>query len=301
MIAGSTRFRRRFPLEVGLILSAVAVVVGVALLVGAAAGWDFKPLDPTRSMRTILPAVTILVLGLQTALCSLLLSILGLPSARPSVRACARAAPQRRRMNALDRWIQDWRIRQAVRFLPPDPRVLDVGCDDGALFRALGPALREGVGLDPALERAAEGDRYRLLPGAFPADAPDEPGSFDAVTMLAVMEHVPPDDQPKVVERAFDLLRPGGRFILTVPSPAVDTILDVLIRLRLLARHGGRSALRLRAGRPRARRRRGRLPPARALDLPGPAEQPVRVRAPPLTPAAAGSAGRSRHRRAPPE
>jgi glycosyltransferase involved in cell wall biosynthesis len=78
-------FRRRFPLEVGLILSTIAVVAGVALLIGAAAGWDFKPLDPTRSMRTILPAVTILVLGLQTALCSLLLSILGLPSARPAV------------------------------------------------------------------------------------------------------------------------------------------------------------------------------------------------------------------------
>jgi hypothetical protein len=77
-------------------------------------------------------------------------------------------------MNALDRWIQDWRIREAVRFLPPGPRVLDVGCDDGALFRALGPALREGVGLDPALARTVEGDRYRLLPGAFPADAPDE-------------------------------------------------------------------------------------------------------------------------------
>jgi glycosyltransferase involved in cell wall biosynthesis len=78
-------FRRRFPLEVGLSLSAIAVVVGVVLLVRAAAGWDFKPLDPTATMRTTLPAVTILVLGLQTALCSLLLSILGLPSARPSV------------------------------------------------------------------------------------------------------------------------------------------------------------------------------------------------------------------------
>jgi hypothetical protein len=78
-------FRRRFPLEVGLTLSAIAVVVGVALLVRAAAGWDFKPLDPTQTMRTVLPAVTILVLGLQTALCSLLLSILGLPSARSSV------------------------------------------------------------------------------------------------------------------------------------------------------------------------------------------------------------------------
>ena len=78
-------FRRRFPLELGLALAAVAVTVGVVLLVGAYARWDFKPLDPTRSMRTILPAVTILVLGLQTALCSLLLSILGLPSARPAV------------------------------------------------------------------------------------------------------------------------------------------------------------------------------------------------------------------------
>jgi hypothetical protein len=78
------QFRRRFPLELGLALSAVAVVAGVAGLVWAAAGWDFRPLDPIRSMRLILPSVTILVLGLQTALCSLLLSILGLPSARPT-------------------------------------------------------------------------------------------------------------------------------------------------------------------------------------------------------------------------
>jgi hypothetical protein len=78
------QFRRRFPLELGLALSAVAVVAGVAGLVWAAAGWDFRPLDPIRSMRLILPSVTVLVLGLQTALCSLLLSILGLPSARPT-------------------------------------------------------------------------------------------------------------------------------------------------------------------------------------------------------------------------
>ncbi len=87
-------FRRRFPLELGLGLSAMAVAVGLAGIVGAAAGWDFQPLDPIRSMRVILPSVTILVLGLQTALCSLLLSILGLPSARPT--ADAPAAPRRR-------------------------------------------------------------------------------------------------------------------------------------------------------------------------------------------------------------
>ncbi len=78
------QFRQRFPLELGLALAVVAVVAGVAGLVWAAAGWDFQPLDPIRSMRLILPSVTVLVLGLQTALCSLLLSILGLPSARPT-------------------------------------------------------------------------------------------------------------------------------------------------------------------------------------------------------------------------
>lgn len=78
------QFRRRFPLELGLLLAVMAVVAGVVGLVWAAAGWDFQPLDPIRSMRLIVPSVTVLVLGLQTALCSLLLSILGLPSARPT-------------------------------------------------------------------------------------------------------------------------------------------------------------------------------------------------------------------------
>ncbi len=84
------RFRHWFPLEVGLLVATVAVVAGVVGLAAAAAGWDFKPLDPTRSMRRILPSVTVLVLGLQTALSSLLLSILALPSARStSVTAAA--------------------------------------------------------------------------------------------------------------------------------------------------------------------------------------------------------------------
>ena len=137
-------------------------------------------------------------------------------------------------MNRLDRLLQDWRIGRAVRFVPLGSRVLDVGCHDGALFRRLGPGLRQGIGLDPALAGPLDGDRYRLLPGSFPLDAPDEPGSFDAITMLAVLEHVPTDQQPVVAGAAHRLLRPAGRLILTVPSPRVDTILDVLMRLRLL-------------------------------------------------------------------
>jgi hypothetical protein len=85
------RFRRWFPLEAGLGVAALAVVAGIAGLATAAAGWDFKPLDPTTSMRHILPSVTVLVLGLQTALSSLLLSILALPSARSTPAAAGTA------------------------------------------------------------------------------------------------------------------------------------------------------------------------------------------------------------------
>jgi SAM-dependent methyltransferase len=137
-------------------------------------------------------------------------------------------------VNRLDRLLQDWRIGKAVRWVPLGARVLDVGCHDGALFRRLGPELGEGIGLDPALVGPIRGERYELRPGSFPAEAPDEPGSFDAVTMLAVLEHIPPDQQPALAEAVHRLLKPGGRVILTVPSPRVDTILDVLTRVRAL-------------------------------------------------------------------
>jgi len=131
----------------------------------------------------------------------------------------------------LDRLLQRIRVRQAIPQIPAGARLLDVGCADGYLFRALGPRIAGGTGIDPDAV-PAETDRVRIIRGRFPDDLPDA-GPFDAIAMLAVFEHIREAERPRVVEACRRLLRPGGRLVLTVPAPAVDRIVGVLRALRL--------------------------------------------------------------------
>lgn len=136
-------------------------------------------------------------------------------------------------MKTLDRLLQGWRIRKASAHIPPGSRLLDVGCGDGALFRRLGSRLREGFGVDPALERRHEWDRFRLEPGTLRGLSRDM-GLFDVITLLAVLEHVAEDQIGAFAAGCAGWLRPGGRLIVTVPSPRVDVILAGLRRLGLV-------------------------------------------------------------------
>ena len=54
-------------------------------------------------------------------------------------------------MTAVDRLLQQWRIRKAKRFLDPGMRVLDIGCGEGTLLEQI-PGLAAGsLGIDPTL------------------------------------------------------------------------------------------------------------------------------------------------------
>jgi 2-polyprenyl-3-methyl-5-hydroxy-6-metoxy-1,4-benzoquinol methylase len=137
-------------------------------------------------------------------------------------------------MKPLDRWLRNRRIAQVKPYIPRGSRLLDIGCGDGALIIGLAGHLGPSVGIEPRLAGPARGVGYELVPGRFPDDVPSGE-KFDAITMLAVLEHLPPDVQALLPE-AFDaLLNPSGRLIITVPSPRVDHILHVLLRLRLIA------------------------------------------------------------------
>ena len=68
-------------LEVGLVVGFGLVVLGLAGSIYAVVFWDehsFGPLDPARTLRFVIPAITSLMLGFQILLSSFFLSILGL-------------------------------------------------------------------------------------------------------------------------------------------------------------------------------------------------------------------------------
>ena len=72
---------RYIKLETGIVAGALLLAGGIGLSVYALSFWSstsFGPLDPLRTLRLVIPAVTLIALGLQTVLSSFFLSILGL-------------------------------------------------------------------------------------------------------------------------------------------------------------------------------------------------------------------------------
>src|SRR2546423_8396559 len=136
-------------------------------------------------------------------------------------------------MRSLDRILQNWRIAKARPFIKKGARVLDVGSSDGTLFHRLGQHIAGGMGIDPTLNQTTNLGSIPLIAGYFPKDMPPvEP--FDAITMLAVLEHFPEASYAEVSSGCSRFLKAGGRLIITVPAPAVDQILKVLKAVRLV-------------------------------------------------------------------
>jgi SAM-dependent methyltransferase len=141
-------------------------------------------------------------------------------------------------MRLLDRVLQQWRFRRARPWVPAGAHVLDIGCHQGEFLTSLADRIGFGVGFDPlavaapSISRVAPHRRpFRLVAEAFPVPSGFADESFDAVVLLATLEHIL--DKDRLPRELFRLLRPDGRVILTLPSPRVDAVIDVLRRLHL--------------------------------------------------------------------
>jgi len=96
-------------------------------------------------------------------------------------------------------------------------RVLDVGCGGGILADSMARKGAEVLGIDlatkalkvaqlHALEAQTEGVQYREISAE--ALAAEQPGSFDVVTCMEMLEHVP--DPSSIVKACAALVKPGG-------------------------------------------------------------------------------------------
>jgi SAM-dependent methyltransferase len=138
-------------------------------------------------------------------------------------------------MKPIDRLLQRWRIAKVRPYIAPGARVLDIGCADGELFRRV-KGIAEGIGIDPDLPSSVRTcPRAVLLKGYYPQALPDHK-PFDVISLLAVLEHVPPEHQRALAVACARHLKPGGHLVITVPSPSADIILVALRRFWLI--HG---------------------------------------------------------------
>ncbi|MEM2045693.1 MAG: class I SAM-dependent methyltransferase [Candidatus Bathyarchaeia archaeon] len=106
------------------------------------------------------------------------------------------------------------RIIQTIALIPTDVlSILDVGCGNGAFLNSL-PAMYQAVGLDSSHE-ALKYVKTKAIQGDI-ASLPFESASFDLVTCLEVLEHLP----STVFERALSEIERVSRkyIIISVPN-----------------------------------------------------------------------------------
>jgi len=123
-------------------------------------------------------------------------------------------------------------MQVAARWIPQGSRVLDIGCHQGEFLSWLGEKIAPGVGFDPLYKENANAGKHRFFAKNFQEGLPFDEDPFDAITLLATLEHI--RDKSSIARESARLLRPGGRVVITVPSPLVDKILDFLILLRIV-------------------------------------------------------------------
>ena len=138
----------------------------------------------------------------------------------------------------LSRWLKEKRLQMILPFIPAAARILDVGCDNGALLERL-PAFACYLGLDSreaVILRNREHYRQANVSfacGSF-ADFDWQGPPFDLVAMTAVLEHL--EGIGPTLERLASLVAGNGMLLITTPCPVSRFVLHAGAAVRLFAR-----------------------------------------------------------------
>ena len=110
----------------------------------------------------------------------------------------------------LGKFLLRWRTRTVLPHVRG--RLLDIGCGSNELVRQYG----NGVGVD--VHQWGDVD----LVVADTAQLPYESESFDTITIVAALNHIP--NREEVLREAWRVLRPSGRIVVTMLPPTTSRV-----------------------------------------------------------------------------
>lgn len=141
----------------------------------------------------------------------------------------------------LEPLLADLRAQRANKLIPPplrEGRILDVGCGSFPYFLAH-TSFKEKFAIDQIPLSSNTASELRIesftLDLEIEPHLPFEADFFEAVTLLAVVEHLDPALMAKLFKEVYRVLKPGGLVILTTPAAWSDGLLKFMARISLVS------------------------------------------------------------------
>lgn len=135
-------------------------------------------------------------------------------------------------MQGLEPAFQELRIRKIWPYIQWQGTFVDFGCDhEMTLLHRVKDFQKKVIGID-IVSQARSFDNVEIIQADLEKPLPLKANSADTITMLAVLEHLRHPE--RAVAEALRILRPGGVFLVTVPSARIRPVLPVLAKVGLV-------------------------------------------------------------------
>jgi len=123
-----------------------------------------------------------------------------------------------------------------------DKKVLDIGCGGGILTESMAKLGAHAKGIDLSSKALGVADLHSLESGvtvsyeeiAAEALAAREPASYDVVTCMEMLEHVP--DPAAIVAACMQLVKPGGKVFFSTLNRTATSYLFAVIGAEYIAK-----------------------------------------------------------------
>ena len=135
-------------------------------------------------------------------------------------------------MQGFEPLFQELRLWKITPHLKSGGVLVDLGCDEEmTLLKRHQSTMKKVIGVDVVVKSQKQGN-FETIHADLTKRLPLKTNSADVVTMLAVLEHLPNPEQ--VVKEAYRILKPGGVFLVTVPSANSRPILELLAKVHIV-------------------------------------------------------------------